>query len=181
MANSAVTSATYTLQTATPTFNPSGGTYVLPQLVSISDATPGATIYYTTNGSTPTTASPVYTGAITVAQTMTLKAMAAMSGMTNSTVASATYTIQQNFTLTVSVQNGLLGSGHVTSSPGGMNCGGGMCSATFVSGTVVNLAAIPDGLLSVFVSWGGACSGILDPSCTVTMTGNLSVSATFGP
>src|SRR5439155_1231625 len=41
MANSAVTSATYTLQTATPTFNPSGGTYVLPQLVSISDATPG--------------------------------------------------------------------------------------------------------------------------------------------
>src|SRR5207249_437801 len=66
MANSAVTSATYTLQTASPTFSPSGGTYVLPQLVSISDATPGATIYYTTDGSTPTTASSVYSGPILV-------------------------------------------------------------------------------------------------------------------
>ena len=181
MTNSAVASAPYTIRVATPTFSPGGGTYSGPRSVSISDTTPGATIYYTTNGSTPTTASPVYTGAITVAQTTTVKAMGAASGMTNSAVASATYTIQQSFTLTVSVQNGLTGSGHVASSPGGINCGGGTCSATFASGTVVNLSAIPDGLLSIFVSWGGACSGILDPSCTVTMTGNLSVSATFGP
>src|SRR5439155_781939 len=76
VANSAVTSATYTLQTATPTFNPSGGTYVLPQLVSISDATPGATIYYTTDGSTPTTASSVYSGPILVITRTTIKAMA---------------------------------------------------------------------------------------------------------
>src|SRR5206468_1024620 len=80
MANSAVTSATYTLQTATPTFNPSGGTYVLPQLVSISDATPGATIYYTTDGSTPTTASSVYSGPILVIIQTTIKAMAVAPG-----------------------------------------------------------------------------------------------------
>ena len=57
MLNSAVASATYTVQTATPTFNPPGGTYLLNLTVSISGATPGATIYYTTDGSTPTTSS----------------------------------------------------------------------------------------------------------------------------
>ncbi len=91
MANSAVTSATYTLQTATPTFNPSGGTYVLPQLVSISDATPGATIYYTTDGSTPTTASSVYSGPILVIIQTTIKAMAVAPGWAPSAVATATY------------------------------------------------------------------------------------------
>src|SRR6266581_3585263 len=97
MTNSAVASATYTIQqrVATPTFSPGGGTYTGSVTVSISDATSGATIYYTTNGSTPTTSSAVYTGALTFTQTTTLKAMAAASGMTNSGVASATYTIQQ--------------------------------------------------------------------------------------
>src|SRR2546428_829623 len=82
-------------QVATPTFSPPGGAYASPQSVAISDATPGATIYYTTDGSTPTTASPVYTGSTAVTQTITIKAMAAASGMSDSAVASATYTILQ--------------------------------------------------------------------------------------
>src|SRR5204862_7844704 len=81
------------LRVATPAFSPPGGTYDRPQSVAISDATPGATIYYTTDGSTPTTASTVYTGPIAVTRTMTLQALATASGMANSTVASATYTI----------------------------------------------------------------------------------------
>src|SRR3989441_51383 len=80
---------------ATPTFTPAGGTYTGSVTVSISDATSGATIHYTTDGSTPTTSSAVYTGALTLTQTTTLNAMAAASGMTDSAVASATYTIQQ--------------------------------------------------------------------------------------
>src|SRR6266568_3460721 len=68
---------------ATPTFSPGGGTYTGSVTVSISDAISGATIYYTTDGSTPTTSSAVYTGALTFTQTTTLKAMAAASGMTN--------------------------------------------------------------------------------------------------
>src|SRR6266487_3473042 len=97
MTNSGVASATYTIQqqVATPAFSPGGGTYTGSVTVTISDATSGATIHYTTDGSTPTTSSPVYGGALTFTQTTTLKAMAAASGMTNSTVASATYTIQQ--------------------------------------------------------------------------------------
>ena len=60
---------------ATPTFSPAAGTYTSTQMVSISDSTSGATIYYTTNGSTPTTASAVYSSAITVSETETLKAI----------------------------------------------------------------------------------------------------------
>ncbi|HEV8072911.1 MAG TPA: chitobiase/beta-hexosaminidase C-terminal domain-containing protein, partial [Opitutaceae bacterium] len=79
---------------ATPTFSPAGGTYSSAQSVTLSDSTGGATIYYTTDGSTPTTSSTVYSSAIAVnSGTVTIKAMAALSGDTNSSVASATYTI----------------------------------------------------------------------------------------
>ena len=82
-----------TPQTATPTFSPGIGTYTSVQTVTISDSTPNATIYYTTNGTTPTTSSTQYTGAITVSSTETIEAIATASGYTNSAVASAVYTI----------------------------------------------------------------------------------------
>src|SRR5204863_9223812 len=94
MANSSVTSATYTIRVVAPTFSPAGGTYTSTLSVSISETTPGATIYYTTDGSTPTTASSVYAGPISVTRTTTLRAMAAAPGMANSAVTSATYTLQ---------------------------------------------------------------------------------------
>lgn len=78
---------------ATPTFSPAAGTYTSAQSVTISSTTSGATIYYTTDGSTPTTSSTVYTGALNVGSTQTIKAIGAKSGSNNSAVASATYTI----------------------------------------------------------------------------------------
>src|SRR5881409_3644472 len=95
MANSSVTSATYTIRVVAPTFSPAGGSFVGSIAVTLSTATSGATIYYTTDGSTPTTASSVYTGPVPLTTTTTLKAMAAASGMANSSVTSAAYTISQ--------------------------------------------------------------------------------------
>src|SRR5207249_3207890 len=69
---------------ATPVLSPAGGTFTAAVSVTITDSTPGATIYYTTDGSTPTTASTAYTGPVPLTTTTTLKAMAAASGMSNS-------------------------------------------------------------------------------------------------
>ena len=81
-----------TEKVATPTFDPAAGSYSSTQNVTISCTTSGATIYYTTDGSNPTTSSNVYSSAIPVSSTTTIKAIATKSGMTTSDVASATYT-----------------------------------------------------------------------------------------
>jgi len=79
--------------TATPVLSVGTGMYTSLQSVQITDSTGGATIYFTTDGSTPTTASAIYAAPIPVATTTTLQALAIASGSTNSSVASAKYTI----------------------------------------------------------------------------------------
>ncbi len=78
---------------ATPVISLPSGTYSSQQTVAITDATANATIYYTTDGTTPTTGSTVYSGPITVSHNETLQAIAVASGYGTSAVASATYTI----------------------------------------------------------------------------------------
>lgn len=78
---------------ATPTFDPAGGSYTDSETVTIATTTAGATIHYTTDGSTPTTASPVYSAPLLVDVGKTIKAKAVKSGMTSSAVGSATYSI----------------------------------------------------------------------------------------
>ena len=87
------TSSSTSTQAATPAFSPAAGTYSSAQTVTVSSATPSATIYYTTNGSTPTTSSAVYSGPITVSSTETLQAIAAATGYSTSATGSAAYTI----------------------------------------------------------------------------------------
>jgi hypothetical protein len=101
-ANSAVATATITISNAVapPTFSPVAGTYYSNQNVIISDVTAGATIFYTVtagaSGTTPTTSSTVYSGAIPVTgngTTETIEAIAVKGGLANSAVATATITI----------------------------------------------------------------------------------------
>jgi Chitobiase/beta-hexosaminidase C-terminal domain len=95
--SSAVGSAAYTInagtKAATPTFSPAAGSYTGSQKVTISDTTTGSTIFYTTNGTTPTTASAVYTGPVVISATSTVEALAVASGDSASSVGSAAYTI----------------------------------------------------------------------------------------
>lgn len=79
---------------ATPTISPNGGTFSAPVSVTLSTATAGAAIRYTTDGTTPTsTTGTLYGGAFTVSATSTVKAVAYKSAMTDSATASAVFTI----------------------------------------------------------------------------------------
>ncbi|MGD0224683.1 MAG: glycoside hydrolase family 88 protein [Terriglobia bacterium] len=95
---------TYTaiVTVATPTFNPGADTYSSAQSVSITSTTSGATICYTTNGSTPAANTPgtcstgtalANGGSVMVSTSETLEAIGTENGFTNSAVGSATYTI----------------------------------------------------------------------------------------
>ncbi|MFA7543968.1 MAG: SUMF1/EgtB/PvdO family nonheme iron enzyme [Candidatus Cloacimonadaceae bacterium] len=84
------------LKVSEPTFNPAGGIYSTSQNVSISCATPGATIHYTTDGSTPTSSSTLYSAAIQVSKNTNIKAKAFLSGWIDSDTTNASYSIFNN-------------------------------------------------------------------------------------
>ena len=79
---------------ATPAISVATGTYNEEQSVTLSCLTDGATIRYTTDGTDPTAGSTAYSSAITVDRSMTLKAKAFKGGLTDSEIASATYTLK---------------------------------------------------------------------------------------
>src|SRR4030095_1969700 len=98
MTDSSVTSATYTYSppsvVAAPTFSPTPGTFSSPMSVTISTTTAGASIRYTTDGSTPTSsAGTLYSGPVSISATTTFRAIAYKSAMTDSAVSAATVTV----------------------------------------------------------------------------------------
>ncbi|MBF0526794.1 MAG: chitobiase/beta-hexosaminidase C-terminal domain-containing protein, partial [Deltaproteobacteria bacterium] len=80
-------------KTAAPVFSPPGGNYTSAQTVTLSCATQGATITFTTNGSDPTSASMVYTGPLRLGASYTIKARTFKSGMDPSDVVTGAYVI----------------------------------------------------------------------------------------
>ena len=77
----------------TPTFNPAPGTYGGNQDVTLACATSGAEIHYTTDGSEPTVASALYSSAIPVTVSTTLRARAFKAGLAESNLAEGVYTL----------------------------------------------------------------------------------------
>jgi len=77
--------------TATPVFDPTGGAYTAPVTVTITCATAGASIFYTSDGSTPSVASTPYTAPLNISTATTLKAIAIAPGMDPSYIATAVY------------------------------------------------------------------------------------------
>ncbi len=92
---SVTAAATFTIlpYAAEPVISPAKGDFSQAQYVTISDKTKGAVIYFTVDGTTPTTASNVYSIPIAVMTTQTIKAVAVAAGYTNSMIAKATYTV----------------------------------------------------------------------------------------
>ena len=126
--------------TPTPTFSPTAGAYTEAQSVTITDAAPDATIYYTTDGHAPTTNSMKYTGPIWVGTTETITAVAIVSGYGNSGLAAATYVI-----------GGVQPSFNLAASPGSLTISSGG------HGTVA-LTVTPENGFTSAVSF--ACSGL---------------------
>ncbi len=76
MVDSGIAAGRYDFKVADPVPSASGGTYYNPVTVTLSTVTNLAQIYYTTNGSTPTTGSTQYTGPISVTSSVTIKSIA---------------------------------------------------------------------------------------------------------
>ena len=85
-------------QAATPVASPATSTFTPTVSVSLSCSSPSPTIYYTTNGTTPTTGSSVYSTPLSFSSTTTLKAMCASSGLTNSAIMTEVYTLSATAT-----------------------------------------------------------------------------------
>ena len=132
---------------ATPVFTPAAGTYSTDQSVTITTATSGATIYYTVDGSTPTTSSIQYISPISVAgngTTKTIKAIAGKSGLSNSPIVSGTWTISSTSSITYSISgtiSGLTANGLVLQNNGGNNLSKGSGSTSFIFSTSLNSGA----------------------------------------
>ncbi|MGA3008478.1 MAG: choice-of-anchor tandem repeat GloVer-containing protein, partial [Opitutaceae bacterium] len=83
----------FSSQASAPVFFPPAGAYASAQNVTIVSATPGVSLHYTTDGSTPSkTKGALYAGPIPVSANLTLKAVAYGSGLANSAVTAASYT-----------------------------------------------------------------------------------------
>src|ERR1700682_6183052 len=76
-----------------PVFSPVQGVYTTPIQVSISDSNSAATLYYTLDGSIPTSSSAIYSGPIAIGNTTTMRAIAVLSGFLTSPIATGTFTI----------------------------------------------------------------------------------------
>jgi uncharacterized repeat protein (TIGR03803 family) len=184
--NSAVASATYTIQAltaaATPVLSPVAGTYSSTQSVTITDSTAGATIYYTTNGTTPTASSTLYSGAISVSATETIEAIAVAGGFTNSAVATADYVIQVGppaYTLSanpssLTIQAGSTGITVITITP----TGGFTGQVNFSCGPLPAEATCTFSAPSVTVASGGSAPITV---LTIGTTGTMAASLHNGP
>jgi hypothetical protein len=148
---------------ATPTFSPAPGTYNSAQSVTLSDTTAGASIYYTTDGTTPTTSSTLFNPGtpIPVSSSMTIKAIAVASGYSSSQVASGTYVIGNSTVVSVTGSAnvvGIVNNGSAVPS-GGLDGAGTAYSAT---------------LLGSFLTWNGntysfGSAGIVDAVSNITL------------
>jgi hypothetical protein len=122
----------YNTRLSSPTFSVPAGSYTTTQSVSLS-ASPGAAIYYTTNGKPPTTASTQYTGPISVSSSQVVQAIAVQSGYTDSLVAVGNYQIATSGTPLINFPSGFANASNLISLTGNGKISGSNISLTDTS------------------------------------------------
>jgi len=133
-------------------------------------------LYYTDDGSTPDTASLLYTGPLTISSSSTLKFLARDHAGNTSAVQSLSFTIESGSApLTLSFAGS--GSGTINYSIGGSCSAVGGCSQSFNYGTEISLTPVPLAGSYIF-SWTG-CDSINGTACKVIMSAERNVTATF--
>ena len=188
LASAAVSVSVSYPATPAPVFSLASGSYSATQSLTITDSLTGATIYYTTDGTTPTTSSTEYTGPITVSSTETIEANAAATGYSTSAVTTATYTINisaAGFTLSaspvsVSVPQGGSGTSTILATDVGGFTGTVTLAATGLpSGVSASFAPGSAAGTQVLTLTASSSAPITSSAVTVTITGtSVSLSAT---
>ncbi len=194
--NSGVASAVYTFVALTPTFGVAAGTYNATQTVSLSTASTGASIYYTTNGTTPNCTSTLYATAVSIAFSQTLKAIACEAGYSNSSVASAAYAFLKAYTSTgsttfpvptgcTSITVTAWGAGGGGFSGTNFGGGGGFAQATLAvtaGNTLTVLTGAGGGAAASFAgSGGGGASSVKNGATWLIAAGGGGGSSPSGP
>lgn len=177
--DSAVTDAAYVIQTGTPTDSPGAGTYSSAQTVTLSDATGGAYICYTTDGSTPAGTASIctngthYTAGFLVSSTTTVKAVANYSLFDQSNILTSVYTIQTLPSLTANTcsNNGFASS---------LTC----AYSSVTVGNILYITGVGAATLSVSgcgITWtSDTGGGAIQSTGTVTSTGACTVTLSGG-
>ena len=158
---------------STPTITPNGASFAGSISVSLADATGGATIYYTTDGSSPTQSSPKYSGPITISSDVLLKAQAFKTNSNPSSVASAWFakTSTFDFSLANSANSGIVS---VVAGASVSNT----ITATLASGSTQALSFTVSGLPSG--ASGSFSSTTCNPSCSTLLSITTSSSTPAG-
>ena len=162
-AQSPSSKAIITIEAQTPAVAliPAAGTYTAAQQITLSDTDATATIFYTTDGSTPTTSSNLYTGPIQVTASETINAIAVDSKMTNSIVSSAAYVIQPTFSFSATPPPAIVAGSAATSTVA-------VASGNGFAGTVVLSCALTS----------GPSGAVSPPTCAVLQPIALTAGAT---
>ncbi len=182
--SSPVTSGIYTIESvAVPAFSPAAGTYTGAQTVTMTSATSGATIRYTTDGSIPSeTSGTVYTGPFIVNDTTLLRAIAYETGLVDSSLASGLYAIGSpafalNDLVSFTGSNAFLFAGLVQGSDGNFY-GTTQQGGTNSIGTVFRMT--PAGVLTTLVSFTGANGSNPQTSLVLGSDGNFYGTTNYG-
>jgi uncharacterized repeat protein (TIGR03803 family) len=189
----------------TPTITPNGGTYTSVQNVTLSDSDATANLYYTTDGTTPTSSSTLYTGPFTVAASETVQAIAIESNRLTSSVASASFTLSgisapavsltpisttysstTGVTITAASNNngsvvtfGTTSPADGTFSPTTCTIASGVCSVSYIPSGTLAVNTYTNDLTAAFSAYGSYSAGSATSTLIVSASYNLSLLASF--